>query len=85
MNAGLPNITGSFDIRGWRDGTMLHNSTGAMLIISEIGDNANTAQSTSALRQEDRILFDASKSNSAYGNSTTIQPAALTTMFLIKY
>ena len=85
LNAGLPNITGSFDIRGWRDGTMLHNSTGAMLIISEIGDNANTAQSTSALRQEDRILFDASKSNSAYGNSTTIQPAALTTMFLIKY
>ena len=56
-----------------------------MLIISEIGDNANTAQSTSALRQEDRILFDASKSNSAYGNSTTIQPAALTTKFLIKY
>lgn len=64
---------------------MLHNSTGAMLIINEIGDNANTTQSTSALRQEDRILFDASESNSAYGNSTTIQPAALTTMFLIKY
>lgn len=85
LNAGLPNITGSFDIRGWKDGTMLHNSTGAMLIINEIGDNAYTAQSTSALRQEDRILFDASKSNSAYGNSTTIQPAALTTMFLIKY
>ena len=64
---------------------MLHNSTGAMLIINEIGDNANTAQNTSVLRQEDRILFDASKSNSAYGNSTTIQPAALTTIFLIKY
>ena len=85
LNAGLPNITGSFDIRGWRDGTMLHNSTGAMLIISEIGDNANTAQSTSTLRQEDRINFDASLSNPIYGASTTVQPAALTTKFLIKY
>ena len=64
---------------------MLHNSTGAMLIISEIGDNANTAQSTSTLRQEDRINFDASLSNPIYGASTTVQPAALTTKFLIKY
>lgn len=85
LNAGLPNITGSFDIRGWRDGTMLHNSTGAMLIISEIGDNANTAQSTSTLRQEDRINFDASLSNPIYGNSTTVQPPAVTMRYIIKY
>lgn len=83
--AGLPNISGSFDIRGWREGTMLHNSTGAMLIINEIGDNANTAQSTSTLRQEDRINFDASHSNNIYGNATTVQPPAYTVRYYICY
>ena len=29
--------------------------------------------------------FDASKSNSIYGNSTTVQPQALNVKFIIKY
>lgn len=64
---------------------MLHNSTGAMNITYKVGDNTNTAQNTSTPRQEDRINFDASLSNPIYGASTTVQPAALTTKFLIKY
>lgn len=83
--AGLPNITGSFDIRGWREGTMLHNSTGAMLIINEIGDAANTAEGAATLRQEDRIKFDASRSNNIYGNATTVQPPAYTVCYYICY
>ena len=64
---------------------MVHNGTGAMSIIYEVGDNAFTANETTVLKSEDKILIDASKSNSVYGESTTIQPAALTTKFLIKY
>lgn len=85
LNAGLPNITGSFDIRGWGSGTMLHNSTGAMNLTYEVGDNANTAQSTSTPNQEDRLNFDTSRSNPIYGASTTVQPAACTMKMLIKY
>ena len=83
--AGLPNITGSFYIRGWKDGTMVHDGTGAMSIIYEVGNNAFVANEATTLKSEDKILIDASESNSAYGKSTTIQPAALTTKFLIKY
>jgi microcystin-dependent protein len=83
--AGLPNITGSFDIRGWNNGTMVHNSTGAMRYTDALGDNANTAGGTATLRQEDRIKFDASRSNNIYGNATTVQPPAVTMRYIIKY
>lgn len=75
-SAGLPNISGSFDIRGWEEGIILHNNTGAMKFTSKVGDNAYTAQGTSTLRQEDRINFDASCSNPIYGASDTVQPPA---------
>lgn len=65
---------------------MVHNSAGAMQITYNIGDNAYaTNDEKIILQQEDRILFNASKSNSAYGNSSTVQPAACTIKFLIKY
>lgn len=83
--AGLPNITGSFDIRRWNDGTMAHNSTGAMRIIYEIGDNAYAANKTDTMFREDRINFDASHSNNIYGNATTVQPPAVTVHYIIKY
>ena len=31
------------------------------------------------------IVFDASNSNSIYGNSSTVQPASLTAIYAIKY
>ena len=83
--AGLPNISGSFDIRGWTNGTMVHDSTGAMRIIGEIGDDAYTANQATTLRQEDRINFDASRSNNIYGNATTVQPPAYTVRYYICY
>lgn len=83
--AGLPNITGSFDIRRWNDGTMAHNSTGAMRIIYEIGDNAYAANKTDTMFREDRINFDASHSNNIYGNATTVQPPAYTVRYYICY
>lgn len=84
-DAGLPNITGSFDIRGWKNGTMVHNNTGAMGYTATVGDAANTAEGAATMRQEDRIKFDASRSNNIYGNATTVQPPAVTMRYIIKY
>lgn len=84
--AGLPNITGSFDIRRWiNDGTMVHGFKGAFSFSDSVGDAAVTTQSTNLLQNEDRISFNANKFNSVYGKSNTIQPAALSCKFCIKY
>ena len=82
---GLPNITGSLTIRGWNDGTMVHDFNGAFSFSDRIGEKANTAQGTNILQNEDRISFDANKFNSVYGKSNTVQPAALSCKFCIKY
>ena len=82
---GLPNITGSLTIRGWNDGTMVHDFNGAFSFSNRIGKKANTAQGTNILQNEDRISFDANKFNSVYGKSNTVQPAALSCKFCIKY
>ena len=34
---------------------------------------------------DNKVIFDASRSNSIYGTSTTVQPASLTTRYYIKY
>ena len=74
-SAGLPNITGT---TGWlRNPTQM---TGAFTL----GDTAyifNNYQSVTA----ENTKFDASRSNSIYGNSTTVQPPALTLLPCIKY
>lgn len=74
-SAGLPNITGRT------------RSTG--------GDYANGAfenlaedyswGSLSASTPKRVLSFDASRSNSIYGNSNTVQPPALTMRYIIKY
>lgn len=70
MEAGLPNITGSFVV--YTEGKYLGQCKGAF-----------TAETTS-LSGESNVLrgsapeydFDASKSNPIYGNSETVQPPA---------
>lgn len=75
--AGLPNITGSFsyDGGGTGDGTGCFTAVGGRGFI-----HTN--------EQQDRIptrTFDASRSSSIYGNSTTVQPPALTLLPCIIY
>ena len=73
VETGLPNITGSF-----YSGAKVEYAYGAF----SIGDNkynGNTSGSTN-----NYVMFDASKSNSIYGNSTTVQPPA-TQMYLYFY
>ena len=78
-DAGLPNITGT----AATDGFTINNldPTGAFY-------NAKmtyTGRSGSTTTQSNGLGFDASRSSSIYGNSTTVQPAACRVNFIIKY
>lgn len=76
---GLPNITGT-DSKQW---SWAGNSTKAGAFVPRRGQTAGgtpTGSSETAF-----FDFDASKSNSIYGASDTVQPSALTVKFIIKY
>ena len=77
MDAGLPNITGNFTFNGGNAksavGAFSFSNTGD----SGWGDTWGQNKPT--------ISFDASKSNSLYGNSNTVQPAALQLILQIKF
>ena len=77
-SAGLPNITGSYvSISDSRKYTV----SGALYK----GDSGAYRYNTAGAYDGYGIGFDASKSNSIYGNSTTVQPPALTMRMYIKY
>ena len=76
-SAGLPNIVGTVGRTGLAtDAT----ATGAFYTTAASGISRDgVVVSTPGLG------FDASRSNSIYGGSTTVQPPALTTRFIIRY
>lgn len=76
VEAGLPNITGSVS----EQNIETHTLTGAF---SKGGSYSNGAF-TSGANNLRTLYFDASSSNSIYGNSTTVQPPA-TQMYLYFY
>jgi len=76
--AGLPNITGYLeDARG---AVVTEKSTGALTGSYETtGGTGRVDNGTNS-----KIYLDASKSNAIYGNSDTVQPPALTMVYIIK-
>ena len=78
--AGLPNITGSYNAP--RGSVNYANTSGAIVAVSigpdEEPDNGCDGGEITGW------TFDASRCSSIYGKSTTVQPPALTTRFLIK-
>lgn len=77
--AGLPNITGTLDsvmcniwYEAIRSGAITFKIT-------------NTCVSSGDVLRSGTFTFDASKSNSIYGASTTVQPRSLTMLPIIKY
>lgn len=76
--AGLPNITGHIETR-FRG--QFYNGTGAFKLNTSIQDLCGNG-SSSAYQKAD---FNASYSNSIYGNSTTVQPPSQTVHIVIKY
>ena len=78
VNAGLPNITGNFDSRG-NNATyygVVGGSKEAFLTKKASGNKNGSYNVDSAkVVADDVTFFDASRSNSIYGSSTTVQPA----------
>ena len=82
-SAGLPNITGTFQNRYPWD-TAEAEATGAFEYPP--ASNPTYAQAfTNKAVNYNSVSFNANKSNSIYGNSTTVQPPALTMRYIIKY
>lgn len=75
-DAGLPNITGKFyhdtNAKAGLSGAFTYEGTGRQNL-------ANDTPTNSGL-----ITFDASKSNSIYGNSDTVQPPSVCLTYIIK-
>ena len=80
--AGLPNITGF--IRTVNSSTN-PTDTGAFLVADESWSMKNVQASSGSVTPFQYAQFSASRSNSIYGNSTTVQPPALTMRYIIKY
>lgn len=75
-SAGLPNIYG----RTWNFAGIDSSNNGALNYTRDL--NFSSPGSGTALGGGN-LTFDASKSNSIYGNSTTVQPPAITMRFAI--
>lgn len=86
-SAGLPNITGSIQTRTLNDSTtIVPGYSGAF---GNGGRGSTGASVNTALQSTAREVyitdFYASRSSAIYGNSTTVQPPALTMRYIIKY
>lgn len=94
-SAGLPNVTGRvLGIYGYYT-----NGNAVMMTLDGIGAFYNATDrpwgrviKTDSIptmddskKDHDGVYMDLSKSNSIYGNSTTVQPPALTMRYIIKY
>ena len=83
---GLPNITGTLSYMVHVDTSAINNNQpeyGAFSAL-QFFETSLATQTTTATRWSDPS-FDASRSNSIYGNSTTVQPPALTLLPCIKF
>lgn len=84
LAAGLPNITGTFAVSRtdgfwWR----VTDAAGAFYVAST--GNVASITETNGTTGNRQTGMSAQRSNSIYGNSSTVQPPALTTRFCIKY
>lgn len=82
-SAGLPNITGSQAFSGTDPDTLKATASGAFS--RTLADGAGNGHDYTVDNSKVTYSFDASRSSSIYGNSTTVQPASLTLLPCIKY
>ena len=81
--AGLPDITGTLKEAVFRKSGF--NKSGVFNDTTKTGDYWDSNKGDSFQGDRYQIDFKASNSNSIYGNSDTVQPPALTMMYIIKY
>ena len=78
MEAGLPNITGNFMAYGYRSG-----NTGGAFSSSVQAENQLTLGTGEGAFVG--FMLNASRSSSIYGNSDTVTPLSISSIFVIKY
>ncbi len=81
VEEGLPNITGNFNTYDYKladtEGCLTKN-------IRNPNSGADIASGSGVVSPYTQFLFDASNSNSIYGNSNTVQPPAVCITYIIK-
>ena len=80
VEAGLPNITGVVDFGYGNDGSDPYNADGAFYLTDLTTRFGRSPDSNDGYG---RVNFDASHSNSIYGNSTTVQPQSIKVLYYI--
>ena len=80
MSAGLPNITGSFDVYVYSPS--ICNGSFAKTVMNS---NSSSNIIDSSFAPFSRIDINANRSSSIYGNSNTVQPPAIVMNYIIKY
>lgn len=86
--AGLPGITGELFQDGVDADTnngLIWWGNGAFYVGGQQDNNSAAYTPSLTSRRPKRMGFDASRSSSVYGNSTTVQPPAAVMQFCIKY
>lgn len=79
IEAGLPNVTGQIAGLSYDNASAQQGMSGAF-------SWGTTTTNGAGKGEADRFgKFDASKSNAIYGKSTTVQPPAVTVVWIIKY
>lgn len=76
VEAGLPNIEGSIESNGMLDNGVQNLIIQGALTSGQTSSSRNWAQSYGEQNAYQKVIFDASLSNSIYGNSDTVQPPA---------
>lgn len=80
-SAGLPNIKGGAGVYLWT----AENAGGAFSLMETTGNPlAGSLTRESSIKHSMGFNFDASKSNSIYGASNTVQPPAIVMQYIIK-
>ena len=83
VEAGLPDITGNFEIPSYNTGEQSVASSGCFSS-NQTGSGARSIGYADQFYNRSKTTFNASNSNSIYGGSTTVQPNA-TQMYLYFY
>ena len=79
----MPNITGNFTASERTDAIYVPHGTDGVFNLTKTQTWGLGA--SGGVAQDQRINFDASRSNTTYGSSTTVTPLSLSTKFFIKY
>ena len=82
--AGLPNVTGTFKLRLANNADIMPSDTTGAFSKTGTWGYYSSGQVTGTSSNPGQITMDASSYNSIYGNSTTVQPPALTMRYIIK-